>query len=699
MSQIFDGRQLLLWIELIGCLVSFNLAQGSKQMVCTTEECKVTSQNFYEHLNSTIDPCEDFYEYACGKWSVHHPIPDFAIHWSTRSEIRLTMMKALRTLLESKEIWTDDMQMAQAKRVYKACMNIPYMDDYDLPTIRGYIQKFDANALFGNYLQTTSSWWMVDEYYLKLSGESAFFDVYVIADVEGDMEPMLHVNMLTSAFGSIIRKSPWTKSETKNYVSFLKTIMQMLLIPTASKLTLDTIPDDMIDLLNFRNMINKIVLEALELKSSCTRMTIGEFQKIYDKETKLMGSSETLIDWLAHARVLLRENGGQKVGKSTPIYVCDQYYFLQLYKLLHGQSKRTIVNHVHLYFVEQHLALNSKLRAFLKNSVSGGINPTGLLRKDIERWYLCIESSNMRRTLERMYTTRYFAPIISKPVMAKVDKMADELKDAIGSQINGATWLEKDLKKKTSRKVRQTQITYSYPEAYDNAKSKIRLDPPVKLLEVHMYNILQRNAIVINPAILRPPIYSSSLAYATEYGAMGFTLGRTLYQGISKEGLQYNSRGEEEAWWPSTMQNVYDAKQKCFIEEYSKYRVIELEKYQKDIHNNGARTVAENMADTMGLKAAYLAFEKKLEKMEGACPLLPHFVKSSCEQLFFISFANTLCSTMRSFKLFEYVQKDLHSTPRTRVNGAVANMPEFSKAFRCKSKSALNPAKRCDVWH
>nr|ARK19900.1 endothelin-converting enzyme 1-like protein 4 [Ampulex compressa] len=696
MSQIFDGRQLLLWIELIGCLVCFNLAQRSKQNVCTSAECKVTSQNFYEHLNSTIDPCEDFYEYACGKWSVHHPIPDFAIHWSTRSEIRMTMMKDLRLLLENKEKWSDDKEMAQAKRVYKACMNIPYVDKCDLPTIRGYIQKFDANALFGNYLQTTSSWWMVDEHYLDLAGESAFYDAYVIADAEGDMEPMLHVNMLTSAFGSIIRKSPWTKSEIKNYVSFLKTIMRMLLRPNAAKLTLDTISDDMIDLLNFRNKMNEIMLKTLEQKSTCDRMTISEFQKMYDHEAKLKRSSE--IDWTVHARILLRENWDQEFLKSMPIYVCDEYYFRQLSKLLHSQSKRTIVNHVHLYFVEQHLALNSKLRAFLKNSVSGGINPTGLLRKDIERWYLCIESSNMRRTLERMYTTRYFAPIISKPVMAKVDKMADELKDAIGSQINGATWLEKDLKKKTSRKVRQTQITYSYPEAYDNAKSKIRLDPPVKLLEVHMYNILQRNAIVINPAILRPPIYSSSLAYATEYGAMGFTLAHTLYHGLTGDGLQYNSRGTKKVWWPSTMQDLYEGKRKCFIEEYSKYRVIELERYLKEIHNNGAHTVVENMADTMGLKAAYLAFEKKLEKMEGACPLLPDFTKSSCEQLFFISFANTLCSTMRPFRLYKYVQENRHSTPRTRVNAAVANMEEFSGAFKCKSKSSLNPARRCAVW-
>ncbi|KAG7208884.1 hypothetical protein KM043_015067 [Ampulex compressa] len=638
MSQIFDGRQLLLWIELIGCLVCFNLAQGSKQSLCTTAECKVTSQSFYEHLNTTAEPCEDFYEYACGNWITHHPIPDFADEWSTRNLMYMRTMMDLRTLLDSKDTSTDDAKIAQARKVYKVCMNMPHIRKGDLATIKGYLQKFDTSALLGNHVQSTFSWWMVDNYYLKLSGESAFFDVSVMADAEGNREPILHINMLTTAYGNVMRNKPWTKSEAKSYVLFLKSLILMLLAPNASMIKTDAIMDDIIDILYFRNKINEIMLKSLEKKSKCVRMTIGEFQRMYDQEAKSKGSSE--IDWLQHARVLMRDNWSKKVVKSMPIYVCEEYYFRQLSKLLHSQSRKTIVNHIQLYFVERNLILNAKLNALLQDSISGGVNPTGLLRGEPERWYTCIESNNMRRTLQRMYMTRYFTADISNAVKAKVEEMADEVKDSIGSQINEAKWLERDMKTKATNKVRQTQISFSYPEEYDNVKSKTTFYWPADLLDVQMYNILKRNAIVINPPILRPPIFSSSLAYATEYGTMGFTLGRSLYIGIAKDGLQYNSRGMKEAWWPNAMLEVYDTKQKCFIEEYSKYRVIELDKYLSEIYNNGARTATENIADAMGLKAAYLAFQKRLEKMEGECPMLPHFAKFTCEQLFFISFAN-----------------------------------------------------------
>ncbi|KAG7208886.1 hypothetical protein KM043_015069 [Ampulex compressa] len=697
MSQIFDGRQLLLWIELIGCLVSFNLVQGSKEIVCMTEECKLTSQNFYSHLNTAAEPCKDFYEYACGNWFKHHPMPAFVSHWSTRSLMHMKTMLDLRTLLESKDKRTDDKQIVQARKVYKVCMNIPYKKKSDLETIKEYVKKVDTSEIFGNYLHMPFSWWMVDNYYLKLCGESAFFDVSVMADAEGDMEPILHISMLTSVFGNIIQKRTWTKSEMRSYVSFLKEIMKKMLTKDSSKRIAAMIKDDMMQLLNFRIKIEEIKRKTLEQRSDCVRRTIGDFQDIYDKQVNLKRRSE--IDWLEHARVLLGDNWGHKVVKTTPIYICFEYYFLELSKLLHVQPERIIVDHIHLYFIERHLILDEKLKVLLTKSISAPVNPSGVTRIDPERWYTCIHNHNMVRTLETMYIRNYFTPTDVKSMKATVGRMADELKDAIKSQISEAEWMENNIRFEAADKILQTRIILGYPEWIDNPKSQPRFDWQLEPLEVNAYNILRKNTIVLYPAILQSPIFSPSLAYVTEYGTFGFTLGHELYHGLTSDALHYDSHGTKKVWWSNSMLNVYEAKEKCFIEEYSKYRVIELEKHLGVIYNNGRRTAAENMADTMGLKAAYLAFEKRLEKMKGKCPILPNFTKSSCEQLFFISFANTFCATMRPITLFKYVQKNRHSTPRTRVNAAVANMPEFSAAFNCRPDSFLNPEKRCDIWH
>ena len=43
---------------------------------------------------------------------------------------------------------------------------------------------------------------------------------------------------------------------------------------------------------------------------------------------------------------------------------------------------------------------------------------------------------------------------------------------------------------------------------------------------------------------------------------------------------------------------------------------------------------------------------------------------------------------------------DPHSPPRDRINGVVANMPEFAQAFHCKPGQALvkPQEKMCKIW-
>ncbi|KAE9411806.1 hypothetical protein Angca_007964, partial [Angiostrongylus cantonensis] len=35
---------------------------------CTTQQCVLTAAHVLSKMDPTIDPCVDFYNYACGKW-------------------------------------------------------------------------------------------------------------------------------------------------------------------------------------------------------------------------------------------------------------------------------------------------------------------------------------------------------------------------------------------------------------------------------------------------------------------------------------------------------------------------------------------------------------------------------------------------------------------------------------------------------
>jgi hypothetical protein len=68
------------------------------------------------------------------------------------------------------------------------------------------------------------------------------------------------------------------------------------------------------------------------------------------------------------------------------------------------------------------------------------------------------------------------------------------------------------------------------------------------------------------------------------------------------------------------------------------------------------------------------------------------------EQQFFVAYAETWCANSTPQYLRMAAQSDPHATPKARVNGVVSNMPEFQKAFGCKTGQPMVRENACRVW-
>ena len=71
----------------------------------------------------TVDPCDSFYEYACGSWKKYHPIPKDRVGNDIFEILRSEMDEKLIGMLTESPSDTDNNATAAAKLLYASCMN------------------------------------------------------------------------------------------------------------------------------------------------------------------------------------------------------------------------------------------------------------------------------------------------------------------------------------------------------------------------------------------------------------------------------------------------------------------------------------------------------------------------------------------------------------------------------------------------
>lgn len=147
--------------------------------------------------------------------------------------------------------------------------------------------------------------------------------------------------------------------------------------------------------------------------------------------------------------------------------------------------------------------------------------------------------------------------------------------------------------------------------------------------------------------------------------------------------------------WDNKTLIEFSSRAKCIADQFSKYP---LKNVDSDIHVNGQLTRDENLADLVGLRHAYRAYHSYLDKVELKETKWPGFENYTSEQMFFLSYANILCTSTTKDQAIASSLSDPHAPANWRVNGAVSNVPQFAEAFKCSKQATLNPKKRCVIW-
>lgn len=91
--------------------------------VCLTAGCIHTASKVLDAIDSSIEPCDDFYHFACGNFVKNTNIPDEKVSVNTFSVIGDLLQEQLRTLVSEETRADEAKPFRLAKDFFKACMN------------------------------------------------------------------------------------------------------------------------------------------------------------------------------------------------------------------------------------------------------------------------------------------------------------------------------------------------------------------------------------------------------------------------------------------------------------------------------------------------------------------------------------------------------------------------------------------------
>lgn len=91
--------------------------------ICLTPGCVHSASKMLEQMDQAVEPCDDFYSFACGQYVEDTIIPDDKVSVNAFSVISDKLQEQLRTIITAPIEESEIEPFKMVKKLYLACMN------------------------------------------------------------------------------------------------------------------------------------------------------------------------------------------------------------------------------------------------------------------------------------------------------------------------------------------------------------------------------------------------------------------------------------------------------------------------------------------------------------------------------------------------------------------------------------------------
>ncbi len=644
-------------------------------------------------IDKNVDPCTDFYQYACGNFSKIYPIPPDRPGYGNFYLLAEENERVMHEILDKAAAGGADRSPNEQKigDYYASCLDTATINKEGLKPLQPEFERIEALKSKSELAPLLAHYQLINVDALFGFGEQQDFKdarkQIAAVDQGGLGLPERDYYLRTGAADEKIRQE---------YVQHITDTFKLLGEPEAKA------GEDAKKVMDLETALAKVSLDITsrrEPKNVYHMMSVDDLAKL-----------TPAIDW----QTFLKDSGTPPI---TELNVSYPEFFKGLNALIDSTDLDTLKT-----YLKWHVVNSTPSTALPEAFDDAHFNFFGkTLRGQQEqraRWKRCVQATDgaLGEALGEVYVTRMF-PASSK---AATQQMVRDIESAMDKDIDTLDWMSAETKAKAKDKLRAIANKIGYPEKWrDYSSLKVvrgealanadramefeslrqihKIGEPVDRGEfgmspptVNAYYNPSMNDINFPAGILQPPFYNAGEPDAVNYGHIGAVVGHELTHGFDDQGRQFDGAGNLADWWTEEDGKKFDAKADCEVKEYSDFTVA------GGVHVNGKLTLGENTADNGGVRLAYMAFledakRKSIDldkKTDGYTPV----------QQFFLAYAQNWCGEKRPQAERMQVQTDPHSPEQFRVDGVVRNMTEFGQAFGCKQGQPMVPANACRVW-
>lgn len=639
-------------------------------------------------IDKNISPTEDFYTYANGKWQASNPIPPEYSMWSSfqilNDKVQNSLHQLLITAANNKNAAPGSIEQ-KVGDFYFSGMNEDAINQLGIEPLKPEFTRIDAIKNLADLQKVIT--------HLQLIGVDALFSFSSMQDFKNSQE------MIGAAFQggiSLPDRDYYLKTDKRfqqiraAYVQHIAKMFELL----------GDSPDKAAV-----NAATVMKIETTLAKASMPQTEQRDPNAIYHMMS--LDEAQALTPNFSWSKyfIALDHPELKRINIAMPGFFKTMNEQLQQIPLedwktyLRWQLIDSFASFLSAPFVDQNFRMTSIL--------------TGT-EKLLPRWKRVVSTENgaLGFAVGKLYVEKYFPASSKKEVL----EILQDIRQALKQDLQTLSWMTAETKLAALKKLDLMEERVGYPDKWrDYSSLKIDRGPYVlnvirantflikrdlkkigKAIDrsewamtpqtINAYYAPSMNNINLPAGILQPPFFDPKAPAALNYGAIGFVIGHEMTHGFDDTGAKFDGYGNLNDWWTPADLKKFQAATNCIIEQFSKYKV-------NGDSVQGKLVVGEATADLGGLTLAYHAFRnsKYYKQAEIIDSLTP-------DQQFFLGAAHVWAANIRPEQARNLITTNTHPPMQYRVNGTLANMPQFQAAFSTPLKGVMRIEKRCVIW-